>query len=113
MKHIRHQTDLELAFTVKDCREAISANPDNPKIFQYLQEKNAAEDEITRRQRTRIFRGMLRHTHDPLTVPIRRRSWVRNSGFERDQFRSGCFMAGWYRLYECRRWMNQPKEVTT
>jgi hypothetical protein len=110
MKPARLQTDSQLEFNIQDCREAISANPDNPKIYQYLQDKNACQDEITKRDRIRIARKMMRETLDLLAWSadaIRKSCGLRyrlrvirepyiNSVFHQRQCRDGAWLIGWY-----------------
>jgi hypothetical protein len=112
MKSVRHLTDYQLQFIAQDCREAISANPDNPKVFQYLADKNTCQDEITRRDRIRIARKMIRETSDLLAWSadaMRKSCGLRyrlrtiresyaNSVFHNRQCRDGAWLIGWYRL---------------
>ena len=112
MLPVKHQTDAQLRFNTQDCREAISANPDSPKVYQYLQEKTACLDEITKRDRIRIARKMLRDTVDLLAwsadamqkscglryrLRTIRESYT-NSMFHQRQSRDGAWLIGWYRL---------------
>ena len=50
-KQIRHKTMAALMFIIKDCQEAIAANPENPKCGYYADEINYAGMEIVRRQK--------------------------------------------------------------
>ena len=51
--------DSQLEFIIKDCSEAISANPLAPKSEHYLKLARACQAELTRRQNMRIDRQTL------------------------------------------------------
>jgi hypothetical protein len=96
------KADDSLEFIVKDCREAVSAMPENPRAVEYLQAASEAERILVSRNRLRGIRERSRGClFDPLTVPIRQRRFVkhRNSGFSQSEHKTACFQIGWYRLY--------------
>lgn len=49
-KAMKGKSFAELQFIVRDCKEAIAANPDNPKCGYYADEVHYASMEMTRRQ---------------------------------------------------------------
>lgn len=101
MIDVKRMTDARLHFVARDCYEAIQANPDNPKVYQFLQDRSDCNRELEHRNHIRNARQMIReHWHDKLAVPLRQRRWVRNSLYDKDRWRSGCWLVGWYRRVE-------------
>lgn len=105
MKPVNRQTDDELAFNANDITEAIRANLANPKIYQYLIERDQIRVEQVARERKRIYRRELRENlFDHLALGgcfrwrWRNKEWTRNST-RRAAWRSAAWLAGWYRLY--------------
>lgn len=100
--------DYQLEFIVNDCRKAIQANPDNPKILEYILTKTRAQDELDRRARLRSIRKDLHgFMFDPLaidrpaTVYQRQNVTTRNRhSYDKDRHRTACFQLAWYKLYD-------------
>lgn len=101
MKPVKYQTDAHLAWNITDTREAISANPDNPKVDQYLAEMRACQKEQRRRDTLRHMRKELRLIVDPLVkYGIRvRRHYRRHNTPRRGAYLTACFNYGWTRLH--------------
>lgn len=100
-----------LDFTIADINEAIRANPENPKLYLYLEER---EDCYIKRREILEKRGYRKDlkvfTGDPLTVfpAIKvRRKWSNvdylNSHYARDRFKMACYLLGWQKLFERRK----------
>lgn len=43
-------TDISLRFIIQDCREALAANPDNPKAGQYMDTIHYCYQELKKRE---------------------------------------------------------------
>jgi len=98
----RTLTDESLEWTIADINQAISAMPDNPKIFEYLVLRGKCEEEIRMRETKRIFRRQRReNVHDPMAVPIRSRWRVRNTTTAQCALRDANWRLATIRLYGC------------
>lgn len=73
MTRIDNKTDQQLAFIVKDCREAVRAMPENVKAIEYLTLATKAERELTRRRELRKLREDLRIPVDRLNLSLKYR----------------------------------------
>lgn len=49
-KKVKGKSEAELLYTIKDCREAIEANPDNVKCGDYADEISYCSMELKRRR---------------------------------------------------------------
>jgi len=49
-RECRNKTNDELIYIRLDCREAIRANPDSPKLQQYMDEINYCSEELFKRE---------------------------------------------------------------
>lgn len=76
MKPITCQTDSALMFNAQDAYLAIAANPDNPKVPQFFNERQACLAELDRRTRLRDLRKRVKWEFDPLAYPIKRRQRI-------------------------------------
>jgi len=99
--NVKFKTDAQLEFIFKDCLEAIQANPDNPKVYQYLKEKTECQNELLRRERLRSTRTALKYYApiDRLLCNLRTRHMVCNPDNRIKQFKDVCFSLGYYRKY--------------
>ena len=110
MRPINNRTDAELEYAVKDCLDAVAANPDGHKAMEYLIEKNACHDELSRRARLRMYRkDVHQFLNDPLSISANGRlyllRWRKSqanfgyTGYQIDRFRSACWMIGSFRRF--------------
>lgn len=76
MTRIDNKTDQQLAYIVKDCREAVKAMPENVKSIEYLTLATKAERELNRRWELRRLREELRIPIDRFNLSLKyRRHW--------------------------------------
>ena len=73
MKNPQYLTDSSLQFVISDCNAAISAMPDNPKVRQYLDERDSCQAELNRRNGKRTLRRIRSFSFDPLYIRITHR----------------------------------------
>jgi hypothetical protein len=55
MARVKTLSYAALLYTIQDCREAVEANPDNPKNGQYMDTGHYCSMEITRRHKLEQF----------------------------------------------------------
>lgn len=105
----RHKTDAALEYILRDCLEAIQANPEGQKSEEYLATARACREELQRRQRLHDTRAIAQvyTALDPLRISRYR------GGRRVDRFRlavsvpvwkladgrSAVWCLGWYRLH--------------
>ena len=100
MKPTTKQTDAELNFNRTDAIEAVSANPLNPKVRQYLDEIEQIDAELRRREVIRSARRTLRRASDVLAYPVRGR-WRERATLKRiaHEQAGAAWSLGWAKLY--------------
>ena len=84
----KYVSDSALEFTAEDCRQAIQAMPDNPKVPEYFHLMIACREEQNRRTRIRIIRDNFKHNRanlDPLKFPFRYRCQIIATYYDRDR----------------------------
>jgi len=96
----RHMTDGAIAYTIGDINAAIAANPENPKVFAYLAQRESLKAESALRERKRLFRRNVALRADPLTLAHawQRRQARRLSDYHAKQRWTAAFSLGWIRL---------------
>lgn len=86
-EQIRHNmsilTDESLQYVIEDCSTAISANPLNPKCFEYLKTIQICQEMLFKRDRKRALRSLQNIQSDPLAYRqsldrLSRRATIRN-----------------------------------
>lgn len=92
--------NMVLAHVAVDCRDAIAANPENEKTAEYLQLMTACRLELSRRARIRSLRREASLGRDPLTRPLRERTWrTVNAETVLAHARDARWSLGWHRRH--------------
>lgn len=101
MTRIDNKTDSQLAYIIKDCRDAVRAMPENIKAIEYLTLANKAEQELNRRRKLRSWQEDLRRPIDRLNVPIRSRLSVNHNWYkyELNTWRQAAINIGLMKIY--------------
>ena len=100
-KPVEFKTDAQLEFIVADCNATIAANPSGDKVPEYYQLAYDAKAELCERERTRMWRKVLReNVVDLLTLRRIHRRWCVNSHYQRDRWQSAAFFIGWREQYK-------------
>lgn len=96
----RHMTDGAIAYTIGDINAAIAANPENPKVFMYLAQRESLKQESATRERKRLLRRNVSLGTDPLTLTYawQRRQARKLSEYHATQRWNAAFSLGWIRL---------------
>lgn len=98
MTRVDNKTDQQLAFIVKDCREAVRAMPENVKAIEYITLANKAENELNRRRRLRQLREDLRRPVDRLNLSLKyRRHCITNQAIK--TWRNAALDIGLMKIY--------------
>lgn len=85
-KKVRKMSEDALRFTITDCREAIKANPNNPKCGQYQDEINYCGLELAHREKVKT-RSML-SLDDLLDTFCRNVAKLKNLGWKEAEAKS-------------------------
>jgi hypothetical protein len=104
-----HKPDSSLEYIIKDCQEAISANPLGYKTEQYLATARACQKELNRRQSVRIERKMIAIPTDTLqwrTMPGIKpalksllKHWKQANAYDIDKSREGALSIGLRKIH--------------
>jgi len=106
----RHKKDSALEYILRDCLEAIQANPDGQKSEEYLATARACREELNRRQRIHDTRACAVVFAPPDPLRISRWRGARRVDRNRlaassvpvwkvNEHRATVWILGWYRLH--------------
>lgn len=99
MFNVKHKSHESLVWTRNDCRSAIMANPDNPKVDEYLRLMREIDRELDLRERKVVMRrGLSMLPGDPYSLcscrarcKQRGRTWGKPGSYEFSCFVSACY----------------------